>query len=210
VFGKAHYLKLLLLLLRLCLVSLYACFGWDRSLMPVVACLTCFIHFMLILAHGYLLVILLCSLCEDSLLFCKFWHNGMHNCLNTCLYALWSTLILIRMHNILFFSRFVFDEFIVKGGEYEHKVSKTLANRVVERRNMINSYLRGRACIESVRGGWFQGGVLILSFSYSSWFCRFSCLLLAFTIFLLLDDLLELFVGFWSSSCASWGFGFKL
>jgi hypothetical protein len=27
-----------------------------------------------------------------------------------------------------------------------------LANRVVERRNMINDYLRGRACIESVRG----------------------------------------------------------
>jgi hypothetical protein len=24
--------------------------------------------------------------------------------------------------------------------------------RVVERRNMINDYLRGRACIESVRG----------------------------------------------------------
>jgi hypothetical protein len=29
---------------------------------------------------------------------------------------------------------------------------------------MINDYLRGRACIESVRGSWFQGGVLILSF----------------------------------------------
>jgi hypothetical protein len=46
------------------------------------------IHFMFILAHGYLLVILLWSLCEDSLLFCKSWHNGVHNCLNTCLYAL--------------------------------------------------------------------------------------------------------------------------
>jgi hypothetical protein len=46
------------------------------------------IHFMLILAHGYLLVILLWSLCEDSLLFCKAWHNGVHNCLNTFLYAL--------------------------------------------------------------------------------------------------------------------------
>jgi hypothetical protein len=30
-----------------------------------VACLTCFIHFMPILAHGYLLVILLWSSCED-------------------------------------------------------------------------------------------------------------------------------------------------
>jgi hypothetical protein len=46
----------------------------------------------------------------------------------------------------------VFDEFIVKGGEYVHKVGKTLANRVVERRHMINDYLRGRDCIESVRG----------------------------------------------------------
>jgi hypothetical protein len=26
------------------------------------------------------------------------------------------------------------------------------ANQVVERRNMINDYLRGRACVESVRG----------------------------------------------------------
>jgi hypothetical protein len=32
-----------------------------------------------------------------------------------------------------------------------HKVGRTLANRVDERRNMINDYLRGRACIESVR-----------------------------------------------------------
>jgi hypothetical protein len=56
------------------------------------------------------------------------------------------------MHNISFFSWFVFDEFIAKGGEYDHKVGRTLANRVVERRNMINDYLRRRACIESVRG----------------------------------------------------------
>jgi hypothetical protein len=56
------------------------------------------------------------------------------------------------MHIISFFSWFVFDEFIAKWGEYGHKVGRTLANRVVERRNMINNYLRGRACIESVRG----------------------------------------------------------
>jgi hypothetical protein len=48
------------------------------------------------------------------------------------------------MHNISFFSWFVFDEFIAKGGEYEHKVGRTLANRVVEGRNMINNYLGGR------------------------------------------------------------------
>jgi hypothetical protein len=50
-----------------------------------------------------------------------------------------------------------------KGGEYRHKVDRTLANRVVERRNMINDYLRGRACIKSVRG-LISGGVLILRF----------------------------------------------
>jgi hypothetical protein len=31
------------------------------------------------------------------------------------------------------------------------KLVELFANRVVERRNMINDYLRGRACIESVR-----------------------------------------------------------
>jgi hypothetical protein len=50
--------------------------------------------------------------------------------------------------------------------------------------------------------------VLILSLSCSSvlflalfchfaWFYHFSCRLLAFMIFLLLDDLLELFLAFW-------------
>jgi hypothetical protein len=62
------------------------------------------------------------------------------------------------------------------------------------------------------------GGVLILSFCvefelflalscHFAWLYRFSCRLLAFMVFLLLDDLLELFG---SSSCASWGLGFKL
>jgi hypothetical protein len=46
----------------------------------------------------------------------------------------------------------VLDEFIAKGGEYGHKVGRTLANQVVERRNMINDYLRGRDCIETIRG----------------------------------------------------------
>jgi hypothetical protein len=56
------------------------------------------------------------------------------------------------MHSISFFSQFLFDEFIAKGGEYGHKVGRTLANWVDERRNMINDYLGQRACIESVRG----------------------------------------------------------
>jgi hypothetical protein len=45
----------------------------------------------------------------------------------------------------------MFDEFIAKGGEYGHKVGRTLANQVDERRNMISDYLRGRDCIESAR-----------------------------------------------------------
>jgi hypothetical protein len=56
------------------------------------------------------------------------------------------------MHNISFFSRFVFDEFIVKGESMGTKLVELFANRVDEKRNMINDYLRGRACIESVRG----------------------------------------------------------
>jgi hypothetical protein len=32
------------------------------------------------------------------------------------------------------------------------KLVELFANRVVERRNMINDYLRGRACIKRVRG----------------------------------------------------------
>jgi hypothetical protein len=43
------------------------------------------------------------------------------------------------IYSISFFSRFVFDEFIVKGGEIAHKIGRTLANQVVERRNMIMS-----------------------------------------------------------------------
>jgi hypothetical protein len=50
-----------------------------------------------------------------------------------------------HMHCISFFSWFVFDEFIDKGGECVHKVGRTLANRVVERRNMINVYLKGES-----------------------------------------------------------------
>jgi hypothetical protein len=43
--------------------------------MLVMDLLNLLIHFMSILAHGYLLVILLWSSCEDSLLFCRSWHD---------------------------------------------------------------------------------------------------------------------------------------
>jgi hypothetical protein len=39
-----------------------------------------------------------------------------------------------------------------KGESIDTKLVELFANRVDERRNMINDYLRGRACIESVRG----------------------------------------------------------
>jgi hypothetical protein len=58
------------------------------------------------------------------------------------------------------------------------KLVELFANRVVERRNMINDYLRGRDCIESVRGVDFMG-VLILRF------CADFELLPSFELFLL-------------------------
>jgi hypothetical protein len=56
------------------------------------------------------------------------------------------------MHSISFFSRFVFDEFIAKEGEYVHKVGRTLANRMVEKSNMINVYLRGEITLRVLKG----------------------------------------------------------
>jgi hypothetical protein len=44
-----------------------------------------------------------------------------------------------------------------KGESMGTKLVELFANRVDERRNIINGHLRGRACIESVRGSWFQG-----------------------------------------------------
>jgi hypothetical protein len=44
-----------------------------------------------------------------------------------------------------------------KGENMGTKLVELFANMVVERRNMINIYLRGRACIESVRECWFSG-----------------------------------------------------
>jgi hypothetical protein len=51
----------------------------------------------------------------------------------------------------------MFDEFIVKGREYGYKVGRTLANRVIERRNMINDYLRGELVLKVLGGVDFRG-----------------------------------------------------
>jgi hypothetical protein len=60
----------------------------------------------------------------------------------------------------------------------------------------------GRVC--------FRGSFEFELFFAFSLVCCFSCHLLVLQFFLLLDDLLELFFGFWSSSCASCGLGFKI
>jgi hypothetical protein len=74
------------------------------------------------------------------------------------------------------------------------KLVELFANQVVERRNMINDYLRGRACIEFVRGSLIQGEFLSLSFSCS--FCFGIELFLALLAILLGLPLFLSFVGF--------------
>jgi hypothetical protein len=44
-----------------------------------------------------------------------------------------------------------------KGERMCTKLVELFANRVVERRNMINGYIRGRACIERLGGVDFRG-----------------------------------------------------
>jgi hypothetical protein len=48
--------------------------------------------------------------------------------------------------------------------------------------------------------------VLLFHFAWLVAFCAF----VDFAVFLLLDDLLELSLAFWSFSYTSWGFGFEL
>jgi hypothetical protein len=66
-FGKARYPEFLLLSLRWCPASLYACFDWDRSLMLVVACLTCLLLAFLICKRTNVNCILHPGVC--------FWHR---------------------------------------------------------------------------------------------------------------------------------------
>jgi hypothetical protein len=80
---------------------------------------------------------------------------------------------------------------------------------VVERKNMINVYLKGRACIESVRESIFSFVSLFYFELFLALIChfglvsRFLCLLLALRFSLFLDDLVEFFSAFWSSRCTS-------
>jgi hypothetical protein len=63
----------------------------------------------------------------------------VYNYLNTCVIYLVKHPNFNLMHSISCFSRFVFNEFIVKGGEIVHKVGRTLTNQMVKRRNIIMS-----------------------------------------------------------------------
>jgi hypothetical protein len=97
-----------------------------------------------------------------------------------------------------------------KGESLGTKLVELFANRVVERRNMINDYLRGRGCIESVRESWFQGGVLILSFCVEFelflLFWAFPTSSLPFCLALPLFLPCIGFCGFPSSRWSSWAF----
>jgi hypothetical protein len=63
----------------------------------------------------------------------------------------------------------------------------------------------------SVLGGvYFRGSFEFELFFAFSLVCCFSCHLLVLWGFLLLDDILEFFFGFWSSSYASCGLRFKI
>jgi hypothetical protein len=98
-----------------------------------------------------------------------------------------------------------------KGESMDTKLVELFANMVVERRNIINVYLRGGGvCIESVRRSWFRGSTDFELFLLFSWSCRFLCQLLILRLLLLLDGLLKLLVGYLSSNCASWGLGFEI
>jgi hypothetical protein len=68
---------------------------------------------------------------------------------------------------------------------------------------MINDYLRGRACIESVRGSWFQGSI---NFELFLLFWAFLSSFLPFCLALLLFEPFIGFYGFPSSRWLFWAF----
>jgi hypothetical protein len=88
-----------------------------------------------------------------------------------------------------------------KGESMGTKLAELFSKRVDERRNMINDYLGGELALRVLRGVDFRGSVdfeLFLALScHFAWLCRFSSRLLLFAVFLLLDDILELFLTFW-------------
>jgi hypothetical protein len=87
-----HASRIFVALFEMILVSLYMHVLVEIwVLMLMVDLLFTSLH---ILAHGYLLVISLWSLVRINTCFCKSWLMVEYSCLNTCLYTLWSTIIL--------------------------------------------------------------------------------------------------------------------
>jgi hypothetical protein len=155
---------------------IYTSLGWDKSTYAYGDLLNLLIHLISILAHGYLLVISLWSfLWGLTLIFTSLSMMVVYNCLNTCLYTLWSTLILISCivsHSSLglcLMSSLPMEE------SYVHKVDWTLANRVVERKKHDKWLSKGRACIEFVRENLIQGELFdserVFEFDFSWSFC---------------------------------------
>jgi hypothetical protein len=98
-----------------------------------------------------------------------------------------------------------------KGESMGTKLAELFANRVVERRNMINDYLRGRACIKRARGSWFQGECWFWAFLALLSFCvDFEFFLLIWALsssslpFCLTLPLFLLFVGFCGFPSSRW------
>jgi hypothetical protein len=78
---------------------------------------------------------------------------------------------------------------------------------MVERRNVIMSIKGGELALR-VLGGVFEFFFYVFELFLALLYhfglvCHFSCLLLVIQLFLLLDNLLEIFC-FWSSSCVLW------
>jgi hypothetical protein len=182
---------------------IYACLAYDRSLYACGDLLNLFIQFISYLSSWlFACYLVMVSLRGFTLVFASLGIMVVYNCLNTCLYILWSILILISAQHLILL--LVCVQWVHCQIEYLHKIDRTLANRVVERRNMIKVYPKGKACKESVRGSfWFWA---LFAFSLV---CRFSCLLLALSLFPHLDDPIKLFFDIRSSSSASWSLGFK-
>jgi hypothetical protein len=60
--------------------------------------------------------------------------------------------LVIKLKKSVHSNRGHFSWTLTSGESMATKLVELIANRVVERRNMINDYLRGRACIERFRG----------------------------------------------------------
>jgi hypothetical protein len=119
---------------------IYDCLGWDRSFYACGDLLNLLIHFISYLSSwllAYYLVMV--SLWGFTLVFASLGIMVVYNCLNTCLYILWSTLILtscIASHSSL---ELCLMSLLLKGERMCTKLVELFANQVVERRNIINA-----------------------------------------------------------------------